>query len=307
MKRMVVLTPSYLPDFENFVRLHNSVLRFTDDSTWHHVIVPRRDLPMFQGIRSPRLRVWSEADFLPGGFVATDGLAALRRRVPLLPKTINCSAINVRRPWPPVRGWILQQILKLSAATQLDCDAVVIIDSDVVLIRPLQASTFLRGGAVRLYEKPDAVTADLERHLTWTRTAYDLLGLPWSGAASFPDYVGGIVSWDPRLVAACRDRIQAVSGSDWATTVACRLHFSEFILYGTYVRHFGTPAERSFSEDRTLCHSYWSPTPLSGEAVDSFAACYDSRDLAVHVQSNSGTATEVIDRLVSVLAGRAAR
>ncbi len=307
MNRMVVLTPSFLPDFENFVRLHESVLRFTDESTWHHVIVPQRDLTTFQSIHSPRLRVWPESGFLPNGFVATDGLAALRRRLPILPKTINCSAINLRRPWPPIRGWILQQILKLSAATQLVCDAVVIIDSDVVLIRPMDASTFVRGGAVRLYEKPDAVTADLDRHLTWTRTAYDLLGLPWSDEASFPDYVGGIVSWDPLLLAACLERVQAVSGADWATTVARRLHVSEFILYGTYVRNFGTPAARSFSEPRTLCHSYWSPTPLTHEQADSFAAGYDKRDLAVHVQSNSGTATEVIDRVVSALDGSAAR
>lgn len=305
--KMVVLTPSFLPDFEKFVRLHESVLRFTDESTFHHVIVPRRDLPMFQGIRSHRLHVWSESDFLPRGFIATDGLAALRRHVPVLPKTINCSAINLRRPWPPVRGWILQQILKLSAATQLECDAVVIIDSDVVLVRHMQAAAFVRGDAVRLYEKPDAVTADLERHLRWTRTAYDLLGIEWSCEACFPDYVGGIVSWDPRLVLACRERIQAVSGTDWATTVAGRLQFSEFILYGTYLRHFGTPAQRSFTEDRTLCHSYWSPTPLVGEEAESFAAGFDNRDVAVHIQSNSGTAMEVIDRLVAELTGRAAR
>lgn len=306
MKSIAILTPSYLPDLQSFVRLHESVLRCTEVETRHHVIVPRRDLEAFREIRSPRLQVWAESDFLPASFRPTDRLAALRRRLPILPSTINCSAINLRRPWPPVRGWILQQILKLSAATELQSDAVVIIDSDVILLRPMPAATYFQDDTVRLYEKPGAVTADLERHKRWTRTAYDLLGIPWQGEPSFPDYVGGIVSWDPNVVRDCRQRIESVTESDWATAVAGCLHFSEFILYGTYLRHFGTEGQLSFRGSSTLCHSYWSPSPLVGRGADSFLSAYDPRDLAVHVQSNSGTSQDVIDRIVAELASRRA-
>lgn len=304
---MAILTPSYLPDLQSFIRLHQSVLSTTDNRTRHHVIVPKRDYAAFTTIGSPRLDVWCEADFLPSGFVATDALAALRRRIPVLPRTINCSAVNLRRPWPPVRGWILQQILKLSAATQLNSDVVVIIDSDVVLVRQMPVETYVRNGAVRLYEKPGGITAGLDRHMRWTRTAHELLGLPWSPEPSFPDYVGGIVSWDPEVVRGCLARIEQVSGSGWAGTVARRLHFSEFILYGTYVRHFGTESQRSFREPSTLCHSYWSPTPLLGQDAEAFVAAYSPADLAVHVQSNSGTPHQVIDAVLAGLAGRATR
>lgn len=301
MKNIAILTPSYLPDFEGFIRLHESVRKFTDQSITHHVIVPRRDHAVFRQIPSAQLRVWAEPEFLPAGFIATDGLAALRRRFPILPRTINCSALNLRRPWPPVRGWILQQLLKLSAATQLDCDALVIIDSDVVLIRPMPASAFFRGDAVRVYEKPGGVTPELQRHTRWTRAAHELLGIPWRGESFFPDYVGGIVSWDPRLVADCLERIQAVHRTDWATAVASQLHFSEFILYGTYVRHFGSAEQRSFAEPVTMCHSYWAPVPMTLQEADLFVDCYDDQDLAVHIQSNSGTPASIVDHVLSAL------
>ncbi|VXA99943.1 conserved hypothetical protein [Arthrobacter sp. 9AX] len=307
LNTMAVLTPSYLPDLESFIRLHESVLQATDETTRHHVIVPRRDLTSFRAIGSPRLDVWSEADFLPSGFVATDGLAALRRRLPGLPPTINCSAVNLRRPWPPLRGWILQQILKLSAATRLSCDAVVVIDSDVVLVRRMPVETYIRNGAVRLYEKPGAVTEDLSRHMLWTRTAYELLGIPWQPSPDFPDYIGGIVTWDPTIVRGCLTRIEDVSRSSWAGTVARRLHFSEFILYGTYARHFGTEHQRSFREPSTLCHSYWSPTPLGRQEADAFVAAYNSSDLAVHVQSNSKTSPGIIQAVVAGVAGQVAQ
>lgn len=303
MKTIAILTPSYLPDIVGFARLHQSVLRFTDNQTIHHAIVPRRDLEVFRSIESPRLRVWAESEFLPTGLIATDGLAALRRRIPILPRTVNCSAVNLRRPWPPIRGWILQQILKLSAATQLERDGIVIIDSDVVLIRPMPASTFFRGNSVRLYEKPHGITSELARHCRWTRTAYELLGIPWSGELSFPDYVGGIVSWDPELTRRCLNRVAAVAGTDWATAVSKQLHFSEFILYGTYVRHFGTEEQRSFCESSTLCHSYWSSAPLSLEQASVFATELGNRDVAIHIQSNSRTAPAVVDSVVSAMIG----
>ncbi|KAA0977551.1 hypothetical protein FQ154_07460 [Paeniglutamicibacter gangotriensis] len=301
MKKLAILTPSFFPDIESFRRLHASVLRFADDSVVHHAIVPKRDVGHFQELGSHRLRVWSEDDFLPRGFLATGGLSALGRRISFLPRTFNCSAINLRRPWPPLRGWALQQILKMSAATRLDADGIIIIDSDVVLIRNLSPEQFHAGCAVRLYEKPLAVHSGMERHQLWTRVAHELLGLAWNSDSAFPDYVGGIISWDPVLVKQCLLRVEEVSGKPWATALSRQLHFSEFILYGTFVHNFGTAEQRSFSAPRTLCHSYWSPTPLDGTGAEEFIKAYDGNDIAVHIQSNSGTRQEIVDGVIEAL------
>jgi len=307
MNTIAVLTPSFRPDYKRLLSLHQSVLEFTDDSVVHHVIVPRRDLSLFRPHESSRLRVWSEADFLPAGFVATDAFAAAVKKIPFLPAMVRFSALNVRRPWPPVRGWVLQQLLKLSAGTKLGADSVVIIDSDVVLLRPMPADLFFRAGTVRLYEKPEAITAGMDRHRLWTQTAHRLLGLPAPDSTAYPDYVAGIVTWVPELLSECLARIELVTGTPWACAVGAQLHFSEFILYGTYVRHFASDQQRSFTEPTTLCHSYWDPAPLTEARAREFIADFGPTDIAVHIQSNSVTSEEITRHVLDALRTEARR
>lgn len=301
MTSIALLTLSYRPDFERFRRLHDSVREHTAEDVMHHVVVPRRDHAIFGELAGPRLKVWRESELLPAGFLPTDTLSSFAAKVPGWPGTLRCSAVNVRHPWPPIRGWVLQQLLKLSACPVLGVDAVIIVDSDVVLVRKLKAGDFHQAGAVRLFEHPGAIAPGMERHVAWTRTAHRLLGLPPPGPAPFPDYIGGIVSWDPGIVADCLKKIEEVSGRSWGTAIGRELHFSEFILYGTYLRHFGTPGELRFVRPATLCHSYWKPSPMSAQDAETFVQSFTDEDVAVHVQSNSGTALELVDDIVKGL------
>jgi hypothetical protein len=290
---LAILTPSYRPDLERLRRLHRSVLEHTDSDVVHHVIVPRSDLDVFGDLVSSRFRLWSEADFLPPGFVLTDGFADFVRRFEFLPAKARVKAVNMRRPWPPVRGWILQQIVKLQAATRLDADVVAVIDSDVVLIRDVNHETFVRNSAVRLYRNPHGITPAMDRHVRWETAASRLLGVGTS--VEHPDYIAGLVTWDPVLVADCLKRVDAVASGEWATAVGSELHFSEFMLYGSFVHELGTPRQNSFVSDRTLCHSYWEPSPMDMDDAIRFVSELDEVDVAVHVQSNSRTPPEVED------------
>jgi hypothetical protein len=122
-----------------------------------------------------------------------------------------------------------------------------------------------------------------------------------------PDYVAGIVSWDPSLVTSCLERVQEVTGRTWATAISRELHFSEFILYGTYVRHFAGVEQRSFIQPSTLCHSYWSPTPMSQAQVSGFIEAFGATDVAVHIQSNSSTPGEIREQVLTRLGIEAKR
>jgi hypothetical protein len=90
---LAVLTPSYRPDVELFEDLHRSVLRWTPEQVVHHVVVPRSDLELFRAFEGPRCRLLTEEDTLPRRFV----------------RTPTAYSINLRRPLPPIRGWILQR------------------------------------------------------------------------------------------------------------------------------------------------------------------------------------------------------
>src|SRR5947209_3699943 len=120
MSELAVITPSFAPDAKLFAELHRSVLEHTPAGTVHHVIVPPEHMSVFNHYTGARCRVWAESELLP-------------RRYLRLPKAGLW--VNVHRPWPPVRGWVVQQALKIAAAGQVDAEAVLIADSDVVLLR----------------------------------------------------------------------------------------------------------------------------------------------------------------------------
>jgi hypothetical protein len=269
--RLAVLTPSYAPDFELCADLHRSVLANSPDAVVHHLVVPHRDRTLFGRLAGPRTVVHSESDFLPRGFVPLPG--------------VNFS-VNLRRPFPPVRGWIRQQILKLAAAARLDADVVVLVDSDIEFVRPFTPETFRRDGAVRFYRRPGAVDAGLPRHVVWHRVARELLGLP-AAAPPHHDYVSSLLAWDPAILRQVHDRIGAVTGRPWQTAVGAQLHFSEWTLYGVYVDE--VLGGSAFGSDDSRCHSYWDDTPLDDAGLAAFLTGIGPDDVAVMVSAKSRT------------------
>lgn len=300
MANMAILTPSFRDDLGLFRELHASVLRCTDEDVVHHVVVPDRDVRLFVGIASPRLRVTGTGSLLPRRLVSTYAAVSALRRAPLLGQSLpKVQAINVRRPWPPVRGWVLQQLVKLEAVSRLGADVVVLADSDLALIRPMTADDFIRDGAVRFYCGADPLAPDLIRHATWHRVSRRLLGLP--PEPDDRDYISSFIAWDPTIVARIQARIRDVTGMPWIDAMARELHLSEFMLYGCYVDHLGNPADRSFTSDDPRCRSYWGTSPLDGEAADEFIESARPSDLAVHIQSASNTSDVVRRRVVAEL------
>lgn len=290
MTRLAVITPSYEPDFGLCQDLNRSVLENAPETVHHHIIVPRRDLGLFARLAGPRTHIRCEADFLPSSFVS----------VPFSKFTVN-----VRRPFPPVRGWILQQVVKLAAAATFDDDAVVLVDSDIEFIRPFTPHTFVRQGVVRFYRKPNADDESLPRHLIWHQVARKLLGLPPAGPPPYPNYVSSLLAWDPVIVRRMLSRISDTTGRPWPTSVGAQLHFSEWTLYGVYVDHLaGAPAD-SFCSDHSLCHAYWEEVPLSIEDASKFLGGVQFADVAAMISAKSRTPLAV--RRAAFAGYRAAR
>lgn len=91
MMRLAVVTKSYAPDFALCTELNRSVLEYSASTVQHCIIVPRTDLALFARLAGPRTHVRCDQEFLPRSFV---------------PMPFKNFAINLRRPFPPVRGWI---------------------------------------------------------------------------------------------------------------------------------------------------------------------------------------------------------
>src|SRR6185312_6131806 len=68
--QMIVVTPTYAPDFELFTDLHQSVLRCFPADVRHVVIAPERDLSLFRQFSGPRCVVLEVRDVLPRSVLA---------------------------------------------------------------------------------------------------------------------------------------------------------------------------------------------------------------------------------------------
>jgi len=273
MTRLSVITKSFAPDFELCAGLSRSVLEYSPDSVHHHIIVPRRDLKQFGRLAGPRTHVRCESEFLPRSFV---------------PVPLGNLMVNLARPLPPVRGWILQQVLKLAAAADSEDDVVLVVDSDVEFVREFNPEMFVRDGVVRFYRKPDEIDDRLPRHAIWHRSARALLGLP-ATEPPYADYVWSLIAVDPVIVRRMLSQVTAVSDIPWPTVIAGQLQFSEWTLYGVFVDEaIGAPANAFWSDD-PLCLGYWDETPLSFDNAARFLRDVRPADVAAMISAKSRT------------------
>ncbi|UKA51852.1 DUF6492 family protein [Arthrobacter sp. FW305-123] len=248
---LAVVTPSYLPDRELCSDLNRSVLEMTEPDVVHHIIVPDQDFPAFSGLRGPRTEVHVAREFLPRSFVKAPGLNVW---------------INAAHPWPPIRGWIAQQIIKLAVVSRLDVDGALLLDSDSILIRQTSLETFRKNGRIALYRAPDAVDDTLPRHRLWHVTARRLLGLAPPPTCELADYVCWPCLWEPASVRTMLQHIQNVTGRHWSTAIGAHLHFSEMMLYGLYVDEVVAGMVPTVREMRGIVHT--AEVPLSEAEIE---------------------------------------
>lgn len=270
---MEIVTPSYRPDFELCRDLNRSVLANTPDDVRHRIFVSRRDLDLFAEFANDRTEIVCTADVLPRSFIE-------------LPR-MNYS-VNLRRPVPPVRGWMRQQLVKLAATAASSADVVVLVDSDIEFVRPFGADTFIRDGVVRLFRHPGHIDERLPRHVEWHKVSRSLLGLP-AAPTPLTDYITSPLAWDPAIVRQLLTKIEATTGRRWTSALGGLLHFSEVSLYGIFVDEcLGEPAN-SFSSDDPLMHGYWDTVPIDAAGTAELVKGIGPTDIAVMISAKSHT------------------
>ncbi|MBB2909104.1 hypothetical protein FHS43_000350 [Streptosporangium becharense] len=200
--------------------------------------------------------------------------------------------MNSRRPWPPVRGWVMQQTLKIALTAELDAAAVMVADSDVVLVRPTTAASFTVGGRLCLHREEGGVTPGMERHILWHRVSRELLGLPPAPPPPLVDYVTALNFWTPATARALQHRVSETTGRPWLDAFNSRLHISEFMLYGVFVDEI-LAASCPPPSNTTICHKNWQRTPLDREDALAFADRLGPDAVAMMISAKSGTPYEV--------------
>ncbi|WP_457964479.1 DUF6492 family protein [Arthrobacter sp. D1-29] len=276
MRGLAVVTPSYAPDSELCRDLNRSVLQWTPPDVQHHIIVPKQDLARFRMLANDRTVIHDDREFL----------SSTIRRLPLLKLWINS-----QRPWLPVRGWITQQLIKLSAAANLDAEATLLVDSDMVFVSTTGLKSFQQNGTLALYRKPGAVHSGLPRHRQWLESAHYLLGLEQPGPEDLTDYICWPCAWDPGTVRAMLRRVEDVTGLPWQSAIASQLHFSEMMLYGAYVDGVLGGALATTSSMNSVIYS--AEAPLNPAEINALLNNATGTVQSVMISAKSGIAYEV--------------
>ncbi len=266
-EKLHIITCSYSPDIERCRRLCKTVDRFVPAHIQHTLVVPKRDFEAFADLISDRRRVLCTESIVPGHF----------RQLPFTTRWWIDG-----QGWP-VRGWILQQLTKMSADNITDADYLLFADSDIQFIRPFDETMVIRDGRLRLHRIPGARQDGV--HLTWHQRAGALLGTPqeYSGA----DYVGQLITWRRYHLCAMKRRIERVTGRPWYRAVGRSLRVSEYILYGVYIDLIATGREYGhYAAKDDLCHCCWFTE--EAEALASGKDRINSRAVALLLQSNFG-------------------
>ncbi|MGF1583289.1 MAG: DUF6492 family protein [Gemmataceae bacterium] len=261
-----IITPSYAPDFERCRLLCQTVDQFVDPEVKHYLLVDACDRGLFSSLQNERTEMFSIEEILPWWIRRT----IFSRKVWLSFKTL------------PLRGWIIQQLAKLSVAEFVEADGYIFVDSDVFFIRPFSPKTFVRDNKFRLFRVPGG--AQLPSHFRWHQTAAKLLGLPvrdYFGST----YIGNLITWRRNHLKQMYEHIGKVSGTSWQLAVARQWHLSEYILYGIFVEHILCETAEHYYDEEPVCHISWDYEIDTQERLDHFFSEVKPEHVAIMVSS----------------------
>ena len=280
------ITISYRGDFELARDLCASIDHFADPEIEHVLVVPRSDLSLFSPLVNGSRRLIAVESVLPKGYIKLP----LPRHIALGPYRRSIREIW----WGPtglVRGWIVQQILKLSAPaiTRRDVDRIC---RQRYCSRPPSVGQFVhgwdRGSAVpgsRRYENS-------AMHQKWHTMSARLLGLepkPYFGA----DYIGNLISWRRDVILHLQAWLTSLTGKRWDKIIARQTAFSEYILYGIFAEHvLGLIDCEHFPTSQDLVHAGWHYPLNTSAGLDEFVEGFEPHHVGVAIQSTESFTIE---------------
>ena len=274
-----IITPSYYKDFERCALLAESVLRFVPDAVHHYVLVDRADEPLFRVLRGPRTHLVLKEDILPWWL----------RRIPVL-RSFWASLKS-----PPVRGWIVQQLAKLSVNLAVSADVFVFLDSGAFFVMPYDPRATARDGKVQLFrEEGDANRSAYNTR--WHHISADILGIEKQRDYT-TSYVANLVYFRRDNLERLQRRIAEVAQDDWVATLCRRPTLSEYVLYGMFCEHvLGDASGHWHNPDIHAC-SHWSEEELDFASLAKVRAGLAPDCAVVMINEKSRTPTDLIRRV----------
>ena len=272
-----IITPSYSLDFERCRLLADSVVDHVPAEIAHYIIVDRRDEALFQALRGPRTHIVVKQSILPWWL----------HQVPLS-----------TRWWlslqgPPLRGWMVQQIVKLSVDAVTRAEVLVFMDSDTVVLKPFDPSKGEREGAVPLFR--ERLPEENVHNTRWHAVASELLGLPIE-RDPHASYVTQAVTWLRSNLVALHHQIERITGRGWAESLCSLPTMSEYVLYGVFCERLLREQSNHYVDGTMTTLNYWDTAPLDEPALTALRERLRPEHIGVMISAKSRTEVDTIRR-----------
>ncbi|MBR8838811.1 MAG: hypothetical protein DSM106950_33615 [Stigonema ocellatum SAG 48.90 = DSM 106950] len=276
-----IITPSYTPDFERCRLLSWSIQKFISPSVTHYILVERQDELLFSQLQSPNTKIHLVESLLPWWI----------QRIPFFKN----GWLSLKTP--PIRNWIMQQIIKIASAQLIDEDILVFVDSDVAFVRPFNLESLIHFDRVRLFREH---SYDAQTHIKGHEAANKLLGLP-NNIYPTPGYIGNVITWRRDNVLKLYQHLESISGKAWIETLGSTWYLAEYVLYGVFVDHFLKEESGHYYDSQKICYEYWLHQPMSDEYMQKFFAEIQPHHVAVMISSKAGIPVERYEPLVKTV------
>ncbi|MBV9387181.1 MAG: hypothetical protein JOZ78_12220 [Chroococcidiopsidaceae cyanobacterium CP_BM_ER_R8_30] len=273
------ITPSYAPDFQRCKLLCWSIKKFVSTPVKHYIIVDKQDMNLFQQLADSNTEILNKENILPSWI----------KRVPFASrKNVWLNIKGYKSGIFLLRGWLVQQIVKLAAAQYVEQEVLIFVDSDVAFIDSFDVHTFIREDKVRLFRVEHSTDNDSETSKKWKNSAKKLLGLPLENNY-YDFYVSQIVTWRRDNLLQLYKLIEKNFQRDWIEIILRVKDLSEYILYGIFTNYvLGEKSGHYDDHLQKICWCYWEETPMShAELREFFKEAQSSGHKAIMISAKS--------------------
>ncbi len=231
---LTFVTPCYRNDIDRLKLLRESIIRFCGVSSKHYILVPRADINLFKreitGSESASVTLLCQNDYISSLFYPSCLYQAVNYMWPT--QTWRLSRFSGRS------GWIHQQIIKLSLPVYSSAVKNVVVDSDVIFIRPFNDIDFSVKTNKRVLIKRFPKSED-GMHRSHVETARKILKLP-PGPTNH-NYMSSPAILYTDWIVSLQDYLEKIYMIPWQKALFKFKTFSEYILYGVFVDEILNP------------------------------------------------------------------
>lgn len=217
---MAIITTSYRNDLAWCRILCRSIDRFVPEHIRHYLFIEDRDVKLFKPLENNRRKIISQNEIIPWWMVR-------------LPVTFRGHNFWLSPVTLPVRGWIIQQVVKLGIFEVLDEDVFLCLDSEAFFFRPFDPASLFRDDRVMLvsHDEPwDWVNAKI-----YYQAAVKLLDIHPEDT-HLKRYMSVQFVFRKDVLVKLAERVkQHTWCRSWKMPLFNMIRFSEYTLYGIFV------------------------------------------------------------------------